>query len=1427
MIVLTSTRVPFPLTLRHGLNSPGSCLNQSGIRFFGASIASRAVQSQALVVRLKTLQEQYLPAVSEFLNAATGYDAVVERKQRVEKKDLELKDAMRSLDQAKLKYEESIDDRRRCQKEINSLLQRKDSWGTALKTVIAHDIAKLTIFQLVNEDIHRFTDLYRKDLTLEATETSTKQAYKQASDQYEIIHQEYLNQIRERYIDEQLFSDKIRSASTWWTVGLISAHLAIFLMVSIRDPWVKKRDRTELVALVQDVLQKENAALQSSITETLAESSVPTRGSDSVAVLNDITTLETITRDPVSLLAGIGIGCSINKSTEKLKPFSTMGGGLQRRKPAPLSLEHEFKVPEPKAKAKSLLGLDALAVEKRRERERNSEMEKKDKRSFVAVDVDLDLDSDGVVTTAKGLDRRVRRREDDTPGIGLNSKGRDRERDRDRDRRGLTSSNRDYASSSSTATSNTRDYSRNRDYSRDRDRDRDRDDSRNSYERPATDRSAASTGVRSSWDIQTPRVHSGSAESYLDAFETADWASTSSNAVPLGNGGAKDAVDDKDWEAEQQRLDREWYNHEEGGSYEDSFANDSYNEFDAYYKKKEEELAQHQVVRTYRFNVYDDRFKCVMQKKLTARQVQFNRDNDLWETNRMLTSGVVQRMDHSGDAEEDQESRVHILVRDLKPPFLDGKIVFTKQIETVQSVKDPTSDLAVFARAGSKLVRDRREQEERRKAAPKFQLEGTNLGNIMGIKKDTSAEAAEGGKADDQDFKSDNQFSTHMKTKNDAVSTFATTKTMAEQRQFLPAFAVREELLQVIRDNQIVVVIGKTTQLTQYLNEDGYSKYGMIGCTQPRRVAAMSVAKRVSEEMGCKLGADVGYAIRFEDCTSDETVIKYMTDGVLLRECLNKSDLDQYSCIIMDEAHERSLNTDVLMGLLKNVIARRRDLKLIVTSATMNAEKFSTFFGNVPTFTIPGRTFPVDIMFSKTPCEDYVDSAVKQVLAIHLSHPPGDILVFMTGQEDIEITCSVVRERLSQLDEAPPLAVLPIYSQLPADLQAKIFARGEGGARKCIVATNVAETSLTVDGIMYVVDTGFSKLKVFNPKIGMDSLLITPISQANSMQRSGRAGRTGAGTCYRLYTEMAFRHEMYMNNIPEIQRISLSNVVLLLKSLGVKNLLEFDFMDPPPQDNILNSMYQLWVLGALDNTGELTDTGRKMVEFPLDPSLSKMLIVSTEMGCSAEILIIVSMLSVPSIFYRPKERAEESDAAREKFMVSESDHLTLLHVYTQWKINNYRDEWCGQHFIHAKGMRKAREVYTQLVDIMKTEKLTSISCGNNWDMGFTPDYIVYHELVMTSKEYMQFVTAVDPYWLAELGPMFFSVKEHGFTHKDKRRQDRKELEGMEQELRRATELQKLEENIVERAPTPRTRILTPGMGRGRRRDPGTPFRFGF
>ncbi|TKA72472.1 Pre-mRNA-splicing factor ATP-dependent RNA helicase PRP16 [Cryomyces minteri] len=780
----------------------------------------------------------------------------------------------------------------------------------------------------------------------------------------------------------------------------------------------------------------------------------------------------------------------------------------------------------------------------------------------------------------------------------------------------------------------------------------------------------------------------------------------------------------------------------------------------------------------------------------------------------MLTSGVAQRRDHDNDFEDDEDAtRVHLLVHDLKPPFLDGRKIFTKQLEPVSAVRDPQSDMAVFSRKGSKVVKEKRQQKERQKQAQEAtNVAGTALGNLMGIKDDEGDSAAPA--PGEENHKGSSKFADHLK-KSEGQSAFSRSKTLREQREYLPAFAVREELLRVIRDNQVIIVVGqtgsgKTTQLTQFLYEDGYGKTGMIGCTQPRRVAAMSVAKRVSEEMEVKLGGLVGYAIRFEDCTSKETSIKYMTDGVLLRESLVEPDLDKYSCIIMDEAHERALNTDVLMGLIKKVLARRRDLKLIVTSATMNAERFSRFYGGAPEFFIPGRTFPVDIQYSRSPCEDYVDSAVKQVLAIHVSQGPGDILVFMTGQEDIEVTCELIEERLKLLNDPPKLSILPIYSQMPADLQARIFERAAPGVRKVIVATNIAETSLTVDGIMYVVDAGFSKLKVYNPRMGMDTLQITPISQANASQRAGRAGRTGPGKSFHLYTERAFRDEFYIQTIPEIQRTNLANTVLLLKSLGVRDLLDFDFMDPPPQDTITTSLFDLWALGALDNIGDLTPLGKTMTAFPMDPSLAKLLITACDYGCSDEILTIVSMLSVPSVFYRPKERQDESDAAREKFFVPESDHLTLLHVYTQWRANGCADAWSARHFLHPKSLRRAREIRDQLADIMAVQRLSVASCGTDWDvvrrcicsgyyhqaakvkgvaeyanlrtsvavqlhptsalygLGYLPDYVVYHELILTSKEYMSCVTAVDPLWLAELGGVFYSVKEKGYSARERR-----------------------------------------------------------
>ncbi|WFC99409.1 RNA helicase [Malassezia yamatoensis] len=863
-------------------------------------------------------------------------------------------------------------------------------------------------------------------------------------------------------------------------------------------------------------------------------------------------------------------------------------------------------------------------------------------------------------------------------------------------------------------------------------------------------------------------------------------------------------------------------------------------------------------------------------ERITARQAAYRADADAWETNRMETGGVGGRRVLDDDPDEHEENRVHLMVHNLRPPFLDGKTVFTKQVAPVNPVRDPTGDLAIYALKGSRLVKEHRERAERAKAAGRVaSLKGTQLGNIMGVQEDQDEEG-EASKSQinpaEEDGKGDSQYATHMNQKQRGASKFSQNKSLREQRQYLPAFASRDDLMRTIRENQVVVVIGetgsgKTTQLCQFLHEDGYTKYGLIGCTQPRRVAAMSVAKRVSEEMECELGSTVGYSIRFEDCTSKDTKIKYMTDGVMLRESLTERDLDKYSAIILDEAHERSLNTDVLMGLLKKVLMRRRDLKMIVTSATMNAEGFSRFFGSAPIFTIPGRTFPVDVMFSKTPCEDYVDSTVRQILSIHLGQGSGgDILAFMTGQEDIEVTCEVAMERLKQIDDAPPLLMLPIYSQMPADLQARIFLPSKNGERKCIVATNIAETSLTVDGIMFVVDAGYSKLKLYNPRVGMDSLQITPISQANASQRSGRAGRTGSGTAYRLYTENAFQNEMFQSTIPEIQRTNLANTVLLLKSLGVKDLLDFDFMDPPPQDNTLNSMYQLWVLGALDNLGNLTSLGKRMSEFPMEPSLAKILIMSVEYGCSEELLTIVSMLSVPTVFYRPKERQEESDAAREKFYVAESDHLTLLHVYSQWRNSGYKDSWCNQHFLHGKLLRKAREVRAQLADIIQSQHLDLQSCGSDWDiirkciasgyfhqaarvkgigeyvncrtgipmnlhptsalygLGYTPDYVVYHELTLTSKEYMGTVTAVDPYWLAELGSAFYSIREHNSLGTTGRRgRDTKfgrALE-LEQEFERDRQRALEEENAKKRKTNEhpagmRHGIAVPGLARPKR-----------
>ncbi|XP_059655400.1 probable pre-mRNA-splicing factor ATP-dependent RNA helicase DEAH5 [Cornus florida] len=798
---------------------------------------------------------------------------------------------------------------------------------------------------------------------------------------------------------------------------------------------------------------------------------------------------------------------------------------------------------------------------------------------------------------------------------------------------------------------------------------------------------------------------------------------------------------------------------------------------------------------------------------------------EIWEAKQLIASGVLDPRDYpmyddEGDGmlyqEEGAEEELEIELNEDEPAFLQGQSRYSIDMSPVKIFKNPEGSLSRAAALQSALIKERREVRE--------QQQRTMLDSIPKDLnrpwEDPMPETGERHLA--QELRGVGLSAYDMpEWKKDAFGKALTygqrsKLSIQEQRQSLPIYKLKKELIQAVHDNQVLVVIGetgsgKTTQVTQYLAEAGYTTRGKIGCTQPRRVAAMSVAKRVAEEFGCRLGEEVGYAIRFEDCTSPETVIKYMTDGMLLREILIDENLSQYSVIMLDEAHERTIHTDVLFGLLKLLVERRPDLRLIVTSATLDAEKFSGYFFNCNIFTIPGRTFPVEILYTKQPESDYLDAALITVLQIHLTEPEGDILLFLTGQEEIDHACQCLYERMKGIGKnVPELIILPVYSALPSEMQSRIFDPAPPGKRKVVVATNIAEASLTIDGIFYVIDPGFAKQNVYNPKQGLDSLVITPISQASAKQRAGRAGRTGPGKCYRLYTESAFHNEMSPTSIPEIQRINLGSTTLNMKAMGINDLLSFDFMDPPSPQALISAMEQLYSLGALDEEGLLTKLGRKMAEFPLDPPLSKMLLASVDLGCSDEILTIIAMIQTGNIFYRPREKQAQADQKRAKFFQPEGDHLTLLAVYEAWKAKNFSGPWCFENFVQSRSLRRAQDVRKQLLTVMDKYKLDVVSAGKNFTKirkaitaGFffhgarkdpqegyrtlvenqpvyihpssalfqrQPDWVIYHELVMTTKEYMREVTVIDPKWLVELAPRFFKVADPTKMSKRKRQE---------------------------------------------------------
>jgi len=550
-----------------------------------------------------------------------------------------------------------------------------------------------------------------------------------------------------------------------------------------------------------------------------------------------------------------------------------------------------------------------------------------------------------------------------------------------------------------------------------------------------------------------------------------------------------------------------------------------------------------------------------------------------------------------------------------------------------------------------------------------------------------------------------------------------------DKRKRLPAWEAKKEFLRLVKRNQVVVLVGetgsgKTTQLPQLLLEAGYhvreGENKGIACTQPRRVAAMSVAQRVADELDVKLGTYVGYLIRFEDKTSQDTILKFLTDGMLLREAMSDPLLSNYNVVILDEAHERTLATDVLFGLLKEVMKRRPTLKTIVMSATMDARKMQQYFDNAPLLSIPGRTHPVEIFYTAEAERDYLESAIRTVVQIHNSQPEGDILLFLTGEEEIESACRQLRKESQRYPDSGLLSVVPLYSSLPPMLQQKIFDPPPGpehpggpSGRKVVVATNIAETSITIDGIVYVVDPGFAKQKVYNPRIRVESLLVSPVSKASAAQRAGRAGRTQPGKCYRLYTEKAFKAELTEQTYPEILRSNLGVVVLTLKKLGIDDLVHFDFLDPPAPETLMRALETLNYLGCLDDDGNLTDIGDQSSEFPLDPQLAKMLIESPKHKCSNEILSIAAMLSVPMVFVRPKENAKDADEAKNRFAHLDGDHLTLLNVFHAYK-QHMQDgvdpsSFCYDNYINARSMKSAESVREQLKRSMERLNLQMIT----------------------------------------------------------------------------------------------------------------------
>lgn len=575
------------------------------------------------------------------------------------------------------------------------------------------------------------------------------------------------------------------------------------------------------------------------------------------------------------------------------------------------------------------------------------------------------------------------------------------------------------------------------------------------------------------------------------------------------------------------------------------------------------------------------------------------------------------------------------------------------------------------------------------------------------------------------------------------------------------------------------------------------------------------------------MGKEVGYSIRFEDVSSAATRIKFLTDGLLIREALVDPLLSRYSVIMVDEAHERSISTDILLGLLKKILKRRPDLRVIVSSATLQAGEFLTFFtkgsdealseDNAQSvgaiLSLEGRTYPIDILYLESPAEDYVEKAIATVFDIHAKESIGDILVFLTGREEIDHAVNAVAERSAELtSSATTLLPLPLHAGLSTEQQMYVFGKAPDNMQKVIFSTNIAEASVTIDGIVYVVDCGFVKQRAYNPKSGIETLTATSVSKAAAAQRAGRAGRTKPGKCFRLYTEEAYM-ALPDANIPEIQRSNLAPFILQLKALGIDNVLRFAYLTPPPAELMTKALELLYSLGALDDYAKLTKPlGLRMAELAVEPMMAKTLLSAPAFGCLSEMLTIAAMTSLGgSVWIQEDVERKQFESTRRKFAVEEGDHLTLLNVY-QTFVSKGRKEgrFCYDNYLNFKAMSRAVSIRAQLKRYLERFGLdTEESLAASNTLAHDPakkaeqirrclttgyfsqaarmqpdgtfcavdggtvlhahptslmfnrkaEWVVFHEIMETSsKIYIRDISKIEKNWLLEYAPNYYQIK---------------------------------------------------------------------